>query len=72
MDTKYKEGDRLILNSVDGNNYEIEIVNVNPYRPPDMMYAVDLYIDDRQQNDDVIFVPEEVLDEFKKAEEEEK
>ena len=67
MDTKYKEGDRLILNSVDGNNYEIKIVNVNPYRPPDMMYAVDVYIDDRQQNDDVIFVPEEVLDEFKRA-----
>ena len=66
MDTKYKEGDRLILHSIDGNDYEIEIVNVNPYRPPDMIYAIDISINGHPQNDDVIFVPEEVLDEFEK------
>jgi len=70
MDTKYKEGDKLILHSVDGNDYEIEIVNVNPYRPPDMIYAVDIYIDGHLQNDDFVFVPEEVLDEFEKVGEE--
>lgn len=66
MDTKYKEGDRLILHSIDGCDYEIEIVNVNPYRPPDMIYAIDVFINGQSQNDDVIFVPEEVLDEFEK------
>ena len=66
MDTKYKEGDKLILHSVDGHDYAIEIVNVNPYRPPDMIYAVDVFLDGHSQNDDVIFVPEEVLDEFEK------
>ena len=66
MDTKYEEGDRLILHSKDGNDYEIEIVNVNPYRPSDMEYAVDIYINGHLQNDDFIFVPEEVLDEFEK------
>ncbi|MBQ2856479.1 MAG: hypothetical protein IJE78_05015 [Bacteroidaceae bacterium] len=36
------EGDKFILNSVNGRTYELEVVNVNICRPPDMIYACNI------------------------------
>lgn len=33
-----KVGDRFVFRSVNGLDYDIYIVNVNDFRPPDMKY----------------------------------
>ena len=36
------EGDKCILHSSNGMDYTIEIINVNYFRPPEMIYACDI------------------------------
>lgn len=50
-----KKGDRFILHSTNGVDYEIEIVNVNNCRPPDMKYAFDIMVDGKNIYSDVVF-----------------
>jgi len=56
-----KVGDRFILHSTNGLDYDIEVVNVNMYRPPDMIYAIDMWHNGQEVNDDVIFVGDEFI-----------
>lgn len=58
-----KVGDRFILHSKNGLDYDIEVVNVNMYRPPDQIYAIDIWLKPYGQsvNKDVIFVGDEFI-----------
>ena len=58
--TEYKIGDKLILHSMDGKDYEIEIVNINEYRPPEQKYGVDMYCNGVYYGD-IYFCDEEFL-----------
>ena len=53
---KPKVGDHYILHSEDGNDYDIEIVNVNEFRPPDMLYATDVCCNGKSCYDDIVFL----------------
>ena len=53
---KPKTGDHYILHSEDGNDYDIKIINVNEYRPPDMLYATDIYCDGKSWCNDIVFL----------------
>ncbi len=57
-----KIGDRYILHSKNGFDYDIEVVNVNINRPPNEIYAIDMWLGDICISDDVIFVGEDFLD----------
>lgn len=37
-----KKNDKLIFNSENGLKYDIEIININDFRPPEMKYAINL------------------------------
>lgn len=37
-----KQGDILYLNSENGLTYKIEVISVNFYRPPEMIYAINI------------------------------
>lgn len=50
-----KVGDRFILHSTNGLDYEIEVVNVNMYRPPDQIYAIDVWLNGQAIYDDLVF-----------------
>lgn len=38
-----KIGDKFLLHSSDGLKYTIVIVNINDFRPPDMIYACNVF-----------------------------
>lgn len=59
---KYKKGDRLVLHSENGIDYDVEVVSANPYRPPGSEYAIDVYMDSKALQEDVYFVGEDFLD----------
>lgn len=50
-----QKGDRFILHATNGVDYEIEILSVSDYRPPDMKYAMDIMVDGRNIYSDIIF-----------------
>lgn len=54
-------GDKFILHSKNGLDYEIEIVNVNMNRPPDQIYAIDMWFNGQEVYDDVVFVGDEFI-----------
>ena len=56
-------GDKFVLHSVNGMDYDIEIVNVSDYREPDMKYAIDVYDKNGVSVyiDDVLFVGEDFI-----------
>lgn len=58
----YKVGDKLVLHSVNGHDYDVEIVNINEFRPPEEMYGVDIYDDQHVYYGDVYFCGKEFLD----------
>lgn len=62
----YKEGDKLILHSSNGHDYEITIENVNEYRPPEAVYACEMYDDEGHDctPDDYFFCSEEWLNTY--------
>ena len=51
-----KVGDHYILHSEDGHDYDIKIINVNEYRPPDMLYAADVYCNGKICYNDLEFL----------------
>lgn len=58
-----KAGDKYILHSKNGFDYDIEVVNVNINRPPNEIYAIDMWLGDICISDpDIIFVGEDFLD----------
>lgn len=63
---KYEEGDKLLLHSQDGHDYKITIENINPYREPGMVYAVDMVNDQGVSYYDIygdwLFCGEDLLD----------
>jgi len=56
-----KVGDKYILHSTNGMDYNIEIVNVNDFREPDMKYGVDVYDGNGTYAGDVMFVSDNFL-----------
>ena len=55
-------GDRFILHSMNGLDYDIEVVNVNMCRPPDQIYAIDMWLNDQAVYNDVVFVGDEFIE----------
>lgn len=41
----YSEGDKFVLHSSNGHDYDIQIHNVNEFRPPEMRYGIDVYVE---------------------------
>jgi hypothetical protein len=54
-------GDRYILNSENGLCYDVEIVNVNHFREPDRIYAIDVYHKGTSIYRDVVFVGDDFI-----------
>ena len=73
---KVSEGDKFELDSINGHHYTIEIVNVNQWRPPQMIYACDIWMDNDPkasyflENGDYYFCGDEILLQCKKVGEE--
>ena len=58
---KVKVGDKFILHSKNGLDYDIDVVNVNMNRPSNEVYAIDMWFKGQAVNDDVIFVGDEFI-----------
>lgn len=56
-----KVGDKYILHSTNGMDYNIEVVNVNDFREPSLKYGVDVYDSNGTYAGDVMFVGEDFL-----------
>jgi hypothetical protein len=54
-------GDKYILHSSNGLDYDIEIVNINQFRPIDEIYAIDVYQNDVNVYGDIIFVGDDFI-----------
>lgn len=54
-------GQKYILHSENGLDYDIEIVNINQFRPIDEIYAIDLYDCNGTYAGDVIFVGDDFI-----------
>lgn len=55
-ENEIKVGNVFILDSEDGKQYEVVVINVNHFREPNMQYACDVYLDGVHYGDDFIFV----------------
>ena len=55
MEMEIKVGDKFILHSTDGNDYDIKVINVNLCREPDMKYALDVRFNGEPISNDVFF-----------------
>lgn len=53
-----KVGDKYILHSANGMDYNIEVVNVNDFREPSLKYGIDVYDGNGTYAGDVMFVGE--------------
>ena len=62
-----KVGDKYILHSSNGMDYNIEIVNVNNFREPSMKYGADIYDRNGVYAGDVTFFGDEFLSKCEKA-----
>ena len=62
-------GDKYILHSSNGLDYDIEIVNINQFRPLDEIYAIDVYQGGINVYGDVIFVGDAFLNKCELVEE---
>ena len=63
-----KVGDKFILHSKNGLDYDIDVVNVNMNRPPNQIYAIDMWLNGQAVYDDVVFVGDEFIEMCKVAE----
>lgn len=54
-------GDKYILHSSNGLDYDIEIVNINQFRPIDEIYAIDVYHKGTNVYGDVMFVGDKFI-----------
>lgn len=62
-----KVGDKYILHSSNGMDYDIEVVNVNNFRESDMKYGVDVHNANGIYAGDVMFVGESFLSQCEKV-----
>lgn len=62
-----KVGDKYILHSENGMDYNIYIINVNYFRPPDEIYGADVFDRNGTYAGDVLFFGEEFLSKCKKV-----
>ena len=62
-----KVGDKYILHSSNGMDYNIEIINVNDFREPDMKYGADVYDRNGVYAGDVIFFGDSFLSQCEKV-----
>lgn len=60
-------GDKFKLYSENGHTYDIEIVNINYYREPSMIYAADVYDENGNSPDDVMFFGDDFLNKCERA-----
>lgn len=60
-------GDKYILHSSNGMDYNIEVVNVNDFREPSMKYGIDVYDGNGTYAGDVLFVGENFFSNCKKV-----
>lgn len=63
-----KVGDKFVFHSENGLDYDVYIINVNDFRPPDMKYGADVYDCNGTYAGDVMFLGEEFLAKCKKVE----
>ena len=56
-----KCGDKFILHSENGKDYEIRVINVNEYREPETACACDVFFNGVPVNEDVWFCSEDFL-----------
>ena len=63
-----KVGDKYILHSSNGMDYDIEVINVNDFREPSMKYGIDVYDSNGVYAGDVLFVDDVFLDKCEKVE----
>jgi len=50
-----KEGDKFVLHSSNGMDYNIKVININNFREPEMKYACDVIDGNGICSDDVMF-----------------
>ena len=62
-----KVGNKYILHSGNGTDYDIEIINVNYFRPPDEIYGANVYDENGVYAGDVLFFSEEFLSKCEKV-----
>ena len=62
-----KVGDKYILHSRNGMDYNIEIINVNEFREPDMKYGADVYDGNGVYAGDVMFFSDSFLSQCEKV-----
>lgn len=62
-----KVGDRYILHSINGLDYDVEVINVNEFREPSMKYGIDVYDCNCTYLGEVIFVDDSFLDKCEKV-----
>lgn len=67
IDISVKVGDKYILHSKNGMDYNIEIININNYRDPSMKYGIDVYDKNGIYAGDVIFVDDDFLSKCEKV-----
>ena len=67
---KVEKNDVLYLDSENGLTYKIEIISINEFRPPDMIYAINLIDPDGNSYydayGDFAFVGQDFIDKCKK------
>ncbi len=56
-----KVGDKYILHSSNGMDYDIEVINVNDYREPSMRYACEVCDGNGVYADDFMFFGDDFL-----------
>jgi hypothetical protein len=62
-----KVGDKYILHSSNGMDYDIEIINVNNFRPPEEKYGADVYDGNGVYAGDVMFFGDDFLRQCEKV-----
>ena len=62
-----KVGDKYILHSNNGMNYDIKIVSVNDFREPNVKYAADMYDENGVYAGDVVFFGDSFLSQCEKV-----
>lgn len=60
---KYKIKEKLLLQSKDGNEYIVVIININDFREPSAKYGLNVY-DKNNTIYDFVFVCEDYLDNY--------
>lgn len=61
-----KLGDTFIFHSSNGMDYKIVIVSINDFREPSMKYGADIYDENENSVDDIMFFGDDFLDKCEK------